>query len=101
MTKKSRKCKNMYFRGLQTIDYVQTNVPDAEHRVFCQFCFLTGKQEPVILRRMLGPDKETSLKIGGEINKSLCILPLGWVKMVFSLLLYMLQHTCMGNLCLF
>ena len=46
-------------------------------------------------------DEEMSLKIGGKIDKSPCVLPLWWVKVVFLLVLCMLEHMCKGNLCQF
>ena len=42
-----------------------------------------------------------SLKMGGKIDKSSCFLPIWWVKVVFLLVLSMLQHMCKGNLCQF
>ena len=73
----------MYFLGLQTIDNVC--VPEGENREFCQSCLLTGrKEEPVVLRRAVETDEEMSLNTGGAIGKSLCFLPLWWVKVVYK-----------------
>ena len=49
-------------------------MPEGENREFCQSCLLTGKkEEPVVLRRAVEPDKEMSLNTGGVIDKSLCL----------------------------
>ena len=78
------------------------NIPEGEDRGCCYFFLLTdiarvSRSQQDVLRL----DEEMSLKIGGKIDKSPCVLPLWWVKVVFLLVLCMLEHMCKGNLCQF
>ena len=62
----------MYFQGFQTIDYVHGSVPEGDYRDFCQSCFLTGLQEPVVLRRTFwAQTKNRHSKWEAKLTKSL------------------------------
>ena len=102
MTKGSYISTNMYFFGPESIGNDTRSAPEGEYKVFCHFYILIGKQEPVILRRMFrARTKNRHSKWEVIMTKILCILPLGWVKVVFLLLLCIFLHMYRGNICQF
>ena len=91
MTERSSMCKNMYFYMPKPVGNDTRSAREGEYKVFCHFYILIGKQEPIILRRMFrARTKNRHSKWEVIMTKILCILPLGWVKLVFFLLLCLL-----------
>ena len=46
----------------------------------------------------LNAGQERPFKVGGDVDKNPCFLPLWWAKLVFLLLLCTLKDVCEGNL---